>query len=138
MADAEHRDNPAVAFGLSENSFTSVDQQNRRLSGRRAGRHIAGVLLVARRIGHDEAPPGRGEETVGDVDGDALLPFGLQSIDQQREIEALALGAKFFGVRLERLQLVLEDQLGLVEQAADQSRLAVVDAAAGNKTQGIH
>jgi hypothetical protein len=47
-------------------------------------------LFVARRIGDDEGAPRRGEIAVGNVDGDALLTFGLEAIDQQREIRLLA------------------------------------------------
>ena len=38
-------------------------------------------------------------------------------------------------IALERGELVLEDQLGVVEQPADQRRLAVVDRAAGQEAQ---
>ena len=41
----------------------------------------------------------------------------------------------FLRVGLERGELVLEDQLGVVEQPADQRALAVVDAAAGDEAQ---
>src|SRR6266545_3526389 len=98
MADAEHRDNAAVAFGLDEHSLARVDQQYRRLSRRCASRHISGVLFVARGISDDEAAPGRGKEAVGDVDRDALLSFGLQSVNQQCEVQALALSAEFLGI----------------------------------------
>ena len=57
---------------------------------RGAGRHVAGVLLVARRVGDDERAPRRGEEAVGDVDGDALLALGLEPVEQQREVDVLA------------------------------------------------
>jgi hypothetical protein len=40
-------------------------------------------------------------------------------------------------VRFERGELVVEDLLGLVEQPADQRRLAVVDAAAGQKAEQL-
>ena len=38
-------------------------------------------------------------------------------------------------VAFERGKLVLEDQLGVVQQASDQGRLAVIDGAAGQKAQ---
>ena len=41
----------------------------------------------------------------------------------------------FFEVALERRKLVVEDEFLLVEQAADQGRLAVVDGTAGEQTQ---
>ena len=93
---------------------------------------------MARGVSDDEAAPGRGKEAVGDIDRDTLLSFGLQSVDQQCEVQALALSPEFLGIRFERLQLILKDQLSLVEQAANQGRFAVVNAAAGNETQGIH
>jgi hypothetical protein len=48
---------------------------------------------------------------------------------------SLALGADLLGVGFERRQLVLEDHLAVVEQPADQRRLAVVDRAAGDEAQ---
>ena len=99
------------------------------------GQDIDFALLVAGRIGNDEAALGGGEEAVGDVDGDALLPLGLQSVDQQREVDVLALRAVALRIGFQRVQLVLEDLLRFEEQPADQRRLAVVDAAAGNEAQ---
>ena len=54
---------------------------------------------------------GRGEEAIGDVDGDALLALGLQAVDQQREIDVLAGGAVARGILRQRRELVVEDQL---------------------------
>jgi len=45
---------------------------------------------VAGRVGHDEFPLFGREEAIGDIDRDALLPLGLQAIDQEREIDVLA------------------------------------------------
>jgi type V secretory pathway adhesin AidA len=77
----------------------------------------------------------RGEEAVGDVDGDALLALGRQPVDQQGEVDLPALGADAAAVGLQRRQLVVEDGAGVVQQPADQGRLAVVDAAAGQHPQ---
>ena len=90
---------------------------------------------MARRVGNDELALLGGEETVGDIDGDALLALGLQAVNQEGEIDLLADRAVFLGIAFQRSQLVLEDQLGVVEQAADQGRFAVVDGAAGQKAQ---
>jgi hypothetical protein len=88
---------------------------------------------VARRVGDDEAAtPGR-EVAVGDVDGDTLFALGRQAVDQQREIEPGAAGPARF--RLQRLDLVLGQKPAVEEQPADQGRLAVVDAAAGDEAQ---
>jgi hypothetical protein len=77
----------------------------------------------------------RRKEPVGDIDGDALLALGLQAIHQQRKIELFAGRTVAGGIALKRCQLILEDQLGVVEKAADQSRLAIINRAAGQETQ---
>ena len=79
----------------------------------------------------------RREIAVGDVDGDALLALGRQPVDQQREVESLALRAVPPAVGLQRRELVVEDLPRLVQQPADQRRLAVVDAAAGDEAQQL-
>ena len=135
VADAEKRGDRGMAMGLRQQALARIHQQDREVGARGAGRHVAGVLLVARRVGDDEAAPRRLEIAVGDIDGDALLAFGLQPVDQQREIDALAGGAVLDRVALERGELVVEDLVLLPEQAADQGRLAVVDGAAGDEAQ---
>jgi hypothetical protein len=80
---------------------------------------------VAGRVGDDELAPRRVEVAVGDVDRDALLALGAQAVGEQREV-GVAVAAALGGL-LDVLELVLEDRLGVVEQAADQGRLAVVD-----------
>ena len=99
-----------------------VDQQQREVGGRRARDHVARVLRVAGAVGEDEAPLGRGERAVGDVDRDALLALGAQAVGEQREVEPVDRALLDVG------ELVGQHGLGVVEQAADQGRLAVVDA----------
>ena len=82
-----------MAAGLGQYAFAGVNQDHRQPGGRGSRCHVAGVLLVARRVGHDEAAAIRGEKAVGHVNGDALFAFGLQAIHQQREINPFALGA---------------------------------------------
>ena len=112
-----------------------IDQNHRDLGGRRAGHHVAGVLLVPGRVGDDELAALGGEEPVGDVDGDALLALGGQAVDEQREVELVALRSHLLGVGLQGVEMVLEHEMRLVEQSADQRALAVVDAAAGDEAQ---
>ena len=87
------------------------------------------------RIGDDEGAPRRREEAVGDIDGDALLALGLQPVDQQREVDILAGRAVLAAVAGDGGQRVLEDQLAVEQQAADQRRLAVIDRAAGEEAE---
>ena len=136
-ADADQMRQIAVAPGLGQHALARIDQQHGEVGGRGAGDHVAGILLVARRVGDDELALGAREEAVGDVDRDALLALGRKPVDQQREIDLLALRADALAVGLERRQLVVEDLLAVVEQPPDQGRLAVVDAAAGDEAQQL-
>jgi hypothetical protein len=69
---------------------------------------------VSRRVGEDERALGRGEEAVRDVDRDPLLALRPQAVGDVREVV---------------LALVVEQLLGVEQQAPDQGRLAVVDGA---------
>ncbi len=137
LADAEKRDDERMPAGLRQHALAGVDENDGEIGGRGAGRHVAGILLVARRVGDDELALVGGEVAIGDIDGDALLALGRQPVDQQREIEIAALGAELFRIALECRELVVEQQLGFIEQPADQRGLAVVDAAAGDEAQQV-
>ena len=71
----------------------------------------------------------------GDIDRDALFALGLKAIEQKREVDVLALGAVLDRVAFQGGELVLEQHLRLVQQPADDGRLAVVDGAAGDEAQ---
>ena len=124
-----------MATGLIQHAFARVDQQNRQIAGRGAGRHIAGVLLMSRRVGDNKFTLLGREVAVGHVDSDALLALRLQSVYQQRQVELFALGAVTLAVVVQRGELIFIDLTRIVQQAADQRAFAVVDAAAGEKTQ---
>ncbi|MNX90770.1 hypothetical protein D3C86_1228300 [compost metagenome] len=88
-------------------------------------------------VGDDELALVGGKEAVSHIDGDALLALGAQAVDQQGEIQFVTLGAEFFRVGFELAKLVLEQRLGLIQQAADQGALAVVDTATGDEAQQL-
>ena len=90
VADAEQRGDEGVPPRLGQHALARVDQDHREIGVGGAGRHVAGVLLVARRVGDDELALLGREEAVGDVDGDALLALGLEPVDEQREVDVLA------------------------------------------------
>ena len=75
----------------------------------------------------------RREVAVGDVDRDALLALGPQAVGEQGEVDVVVAAPLADG--LDVLELVLEDRLRVVQQPADQRRLAVVDAADGGEPQ---
>ena len=124
-----------MAAGLGQHALARVDQDDGEIGIGGAGRHVAGILLMARRVGDDEFALVGGEEAIGHVDGDALLALGLQPVHQQREIDIVAGGAEFLGILFQRAKRVLEQQLGVVKQPPDQGGLAVIDTAAGEKAQ---
>ena len=97
-----------VPAGLRQHALAGIDQQHREIGGRGAGRHVAGVLLVAGRVGDDEVRAGGREIAVGDVDRDALLALGLEPVDEQREIDVLAGRAVAPRIGLKRRELIVE------------------------------
>src|SRR5690606_34187711 len=101
-----------------------------------AGHHMPGVLDVAWGVGEDELPLGGGEVAVGDVDGYPLLPLGPQAVGEQRQVEVI--GSPPARRLFDRLQLVLEDLLRVVQQAPDQRRLAVVHRAGRGEPDELH
>ena len=113
-----------------------IDQHNGDIRRRSAGRHVARVLLMPRRVGNDELPLRGRKIAVRHIDGDALLALGLQSIGQQRKIDMAARGPVHAAL-LHRRKLVLVDALGVVQQPSDQRALAVVDAAGRRKAQHL-
>ena len=88
----------AVAPGLGQHPLARVDQDHGEVGGRGAGDHVAGVLLVARGVGDDELALLGREEAIGHIDGDALLALGGEAVDQQREVDVLALRADALAV----------------------------------------
>jgi len=90
---------------------------------------------VARRVGDDELAPRGVEVAVGDVDRDALLAFGAQAVGEQRQVR-VAVAAPLRRL-LDVLELVLEDRLGVVQQPADQGRLAVVNRSSGGEADQL-
>ena len=136
LADAEHGNEERVAPRLPRQALAGVDEEHGEIRGRGAGRHVARILLVAGRVGDDEGARARREEAVGDIDGDALLALRRKPVDEEREVErrrSCRAGAR----PLEGRDLVVEELFRVVQQAADQGRLAVVDGAAGNEAQHV-
>jgi hypothetical protein len=135
VVDAEHGHDRHVPPRLLEHAPACVDEHDREIRSRGAGDHVARVLHVAGRVGELEAPPRRHERPVGDVDRDPLLALGAQAVGEQREVD-VSVAASARGL-LDVLELVGEDLLRVVEQPADQRRLAVVDGAARDDAEQV-
>ena len=81
---------------------------------------------MTRRVDDDIGALGRAEEDLGRVDGDALIAFGLEGVEQEGPFEraaALIAGSLKFG------KLAFRQAAGVMEQAADQCGFAVIDMA---------
>jgi hypothetical protein len=133
VRNADQRSQFRVTPGLRQHALARIDQDDREVCRGSGGDHVARVLLVARGVGDDVLARAGREVAVGDVDGDALFALGLQAVGEQRQVDgghAALLRGLFDGG-----QGVGEDGLGVVQQAADQRALAVVDAAAGQEAQ---
>src|SRR4029453_12194504 len=101
----------------------------------RAGRHVARVLLVSRRVDDDEAAPRRLEIAPSDVDGDALLALALEPVEQEAEIDALAVDAAVMRGKRYGRALVLGDPGGVPQHPADQRRFSVTRRAASKQLE---
>ena len=75
------------------------------------------------------------EVAVGDIDGNPLLALGLQTVNQQRQIEFFALRTVTFAVIMQRGELIFVNLTGIVQKPANQRTFTVIDAAAGQKAQ---
>ena len=132
--DAHKVEDRRVAPRLPLHAMARVDEHDRDVGMRGAARHVARVLLVAGTVDDDEAPRRRVEVAPGDVDRDALLALGDETVDQQAEIGVRAAAGGAAGA-LQRLALIVIEIGGIPQQAADQSRLAVVDRPAREQMQ---
>ena len=135
MAHTKEGGDVEVAAGLFDDAMAGVDKKHHYLGGRHAGDRIAGVLHVPRGIGEDEGALIRGEVAISHVDGNALLTLGPQAVDKQGKVHAVETAVS--GGALHRLDLVREHGLGVIEQAADEGGLAVINGAGGAQAQGI-
>ena len=82
---------------------------------------------MAGRIGDNKGTLRCREKPMGNIDGYSLLPLILQSVKQQRKINVIPRGAKPPRLLLQCRQVVVKDQRAIVEEPADQRRLAVID-----------
>ena len=140
MRDAQQAGDIGVAARLRKQAAglhegVGVDEDDSDIGCRRSGGHVARVLLVAGGVRDEELALAGGEVTVGYVNGDALLALGLQAVGEQAEVHGLAAAVDAAGAYAG--ELVLVDALGVMQQAADERALAVVDGAGGGEAQHL-
>src|SRR5439155_23351766 len=90
MRDTKQRRDVSVPAALLDNPVARIDQHNREIRRRRAGGHVARVLSMARSVRDDESPARGREIAIRYIDGDALLPFGAQTVGEVGEIDLSA------------------------------------------------
>ncbi len=123
-----------MAAGLPLHAVARVDEHDSDVGMRGARRHVARVLFMPGAVDNDEAARIGVEIAPGDVDSDALLALGDETVDEQAEIRVCA--ARGGAPRLlQRLALVVIEIGGIPQEAADQRRLAVVNRAASEQMQ---
>ena len=133
MGNIEQGRDDGVTAGLFHDAVTGVDEDDNEISVGGAGDHVARILDMTRGISDDEFTPGRGEIFICNVDGDALLAFGAQPICQKGEVDLSVLFVA--ALAFESLQLVGQDALAIVEEAADQGAFPVVYAACSYESE---
>jgi hypothetical protein len=129
VGDAEQPRDARVAPRLHLHPLPCVDEEDGHVGGRRAGRHVARVLLVPRRVGEDELALRGREVAVGHVDRDALLALRLEAVGEQGEVDQA--DATVLRGGLHRVDLILVHRLRIVQQPPDQRALPIVHAAGG-------
>jgi hypothetical protein len=86
-----------------------------------SGEHVARVALVSRGVGEYVTSGRSGEESVRDVDRDALFTLGAQSVGECSQVgDSVLVG--------HGIEVIGRQTVGVVQQSADQRALAVVDA----------
>ena len=133
VRDPQEGGDRQVAARLLQDPVAGVHQQHDDVGRGAAGDRVAGVLHVPGAVGQDEGALRGGEVAVGDVDRDALLPLGPQTVGQQGEVGAGQ--APIQADLLDGGQLVAQHGLGVEQQAAHERGLAVVDAAGRGQSQ---
>jgi len=131
--DPEEPGDLRVTPGLRSETVPRVDEQDGEVRRRRPGRHVPGVLFVARRIGQNEFAARGREIPVRDVNRDALFAFRLEAVREQRKIDRA--GGPVPRRARDRPHLVLVHRLRVVQEPADQRALPIVDAAGRAQAQ---
>ena len=112
MGNSQQRCKVSVPAGLLDHTLAGIHQHDRKIRRARACNHVACVLHMARRIGHDEFAARCREVTVSDIDRNALLAFGTQAVGEIRQIDLPA--ASDVRGNLQRFDLILHQRLRII------------------------
>ena len=137
MMDTEEGDEERVAACLGDDTRASVHEDDGKVGRRAAGNHVAGILLVPRRVGDDKLAVVGREVAVSHVDGDALLALGLETVEEEGVVNMVARITHTLAVALEGNQLVFVEFLAVEKQSTDQGRFTVIDGAGGEEAEQV-
>ena len=136
VRDAQQRREERVAPALLGDALAGVEQDQRDVGRRGPGHHVPGVLDVPGGVRDDELAARGREVAVRDVDRDALLALGAQAVGQERQVREVVAAVQRHA--LHGLELVAEQRLAVVQEAADEGALAVVDGPGGREPEEVH
>ena len=124
-----------MAARLHQHSRARIHQQHGGVGGACPCDHVARVLLVTRRVGHNTFSLVCAEESISHINGYALFTFRGKTVHQQRKVNLLALCSVLVGFFFQRRHLIFKQQMTFPKQATYERALTIIHAAARNKTQ---
>ena len=136
MRDLQQGGDIGMPDGLFQHAVAGVHEDHSHVGRGSACDHVTGILYMSRRVGNDELPLGGGKIAVGHINGDALFPFGPQTVGEQCQVDLLAAGA--FTGTFDGLKLVLKNSFAVIQQTADEGALTVIHTACRGKTEELH
>jgi hypothetical protein len=134
LPDAQQMQEETVEARLLLDALAGVDQHQRGVGARRARDHVLDEFTVPGRVDDHVVARRRAQPDLGGIDGDALVALGLEGIHEERPFEGHAAPLAH---RLDGLELALGQRAGIVDQATDEGRLAVIDMADDDDAQLI-
>ena len=105
ITDSHQITDPCMTAGLHQHALLGVDQDHGQVGKGCTYRHVSGIFLMTRCVGHDETSLVCREITVCHVDGDALFSLCHQSIQKQGVVDRSS-AASHFTVKLQGFLLI--------------------------------
>ena len=123
-----------MAAGLLAHPFGHVDDENRGVGFGGAAEHVGHELPVSGRVDDRVPSAAVAKPNAGRVDGDGLIALGLQGVEHEGpfHLDPAALAGSE-----NLLELAVGQAVGVVQQTADEGRLAVVDVSDDDDPQGL-
>ena len=134
LTHAQEVQQVGVAARLLLHALGGIDHQHRGVGRCRAADHVLEELAVSGRIDDDVVALGALEPDLRRVDGDGLVALRLKGVEQEGPLGHHAAAG---GDRFDLGHLALRHGVGVEQQPADQSGLAVIHVADDDDAQGL-